>query len=156
MRAPRFSHHHVIRHRHPSPSSSNIFAEEQCYSAEITCPRSVVYKCLNWACTAVYYDGKITFCPRMRSLCVTLFFTSAPRHSCLLMLQGLDGWVLTDPKQDEAFHFLWGGTYKRDSSLSSWMTSSPWVDSDKHCSVNFFSSSELRFNSREVNHMGSI
>lgn len=32
----------------------------QCYSTEITCPRSLVYKCLNWDHTAVYNDGKIT------------------------------------------------------------------------------------------------
>ncbi len=33
---------------------------EQCYSTEITCPRSLVYKCLNWDLTTVYIDGKIT------------------------------------------------------------------------------------------------
>lgn len=29
-----------------------------CYYTEITCPRFLVYKCLNWGLTTVYTDGK--------------------------------------------------------------------------------------------------
>lgn len=31
-----------------------------CYSSKITCPRSLLYKCLSWDLTAVYVGGKIT------------------------------------------------------------------------------------------------